>query len=232
MKKTISLFLILCLLLSGCLPKLAPRLGRLKCYDVSKIVENNLPYGGGAISRDWVELLDTDAYGRKLYRYFNDYCHYRLIQQKVEEPYTYYYEDWCYIVRSRNMPEFTEDEVNALKEANDWGKPLDESKMTQLNYVDPLPGFEDPSACRNAVCDYFGCARWEEFMLDAMGVDGNGNEIYLVTVYYENRAQEYLLLVQYDGRQYTILACEETDYLDDFRSSIISFREKYCTKEE
>ncbi|MBO5790774.1 MAG: hypothetical protein J6R40_06410, partial [Clostridia bacterium] len=77
--------------------------------------------------------MERDAQGRELLEFSYDNAFMDdaiktayVICQKYDDDYVYYYEDFAY------MLEFSEtDSIEALKERNNWGKPLDESKMSR-----------------------------------------------------------------------------------------------------
>jgi hypothetical protein len=79
-------------------------------------------------------ILERDSYGRTLNQYtYKNYITDTMqtvfvICQMVDEDeeYIYYYEDINYLVEV-----YTEEELNQLKQENDWEKPLDESKMSR-----------------------------------------------------------------------------------------------------
>lgn len=101
---------------------------------------------------EWLQegkLLETDAYGRELYLYrrgfwhslgfYDSLCIYGICQSyDADQEYVYAYEDMFYIM-GESADAFSEEEIEALKAANDWGLPLDETKMT---YTDVNRGWE------------------------------------------------------------------------------------------
>lgn len=81
---------------------------------------------------DMLEKIDRDEYGRVLFLY-RGYCELikeeteiLIIYQKYDDDYVYYYEDICYTFA---IP--SSETINIIKERNDWGIPLDESKMSR-----------------------------------------------------------------------------------------------------
>jgi len=81
-----------------------------------------------------VEVLDEDDYGRVLFVYCEHEIYAVLVCQKADGDYVYFYPDYNYIAASKQkypaMPEdyFAGDEIEALKEINDWNMEPDESK--------------------------------------------------------------------------------------------------------
>lgn len=84
---------------------------------------------GGSFS---CEILETDSKGRILYEYTaenivtgdNDTA--LVICQKIDADYVFYYEDICYL-----LSEYSAQEIEQLKTANDWDSPLDSGKMSK-----------------------------------------------------------------------------------------------------
>ena len=89
---------------------------------------------------DHIEILETDSYGRKLAVYIGDsnlnkYIICLLISQKTEDDYVYYYSDKNFIFQDYNKGikietyddiknYCTQDQINTLKENNDWEQEL------------------------------------------------------------------------------------------------------------
>jgi len=81
-----------------------------------------------------VEVLGEDNYGRILFFYYEYKMCAILVCQKADRDYAYFYPDYNFIAASKqkdpSVPEdyFTSDEIEALKEINDWNREPDESK--------------------------------------------------------------------------------------------------------
>lgn len=88
--------------------------------------------------RDQIELLDTDEYGRKLYRLkglsvtIGPAIEMYIVSQMKDNGYVYYYPDKCYLIREEKLEEFSEVQVEKLKDQNDWGKPLSGEMMHRI----------------------------------------------------------------------------------------------------
>ena len=83
--------------------------------------------------RTYWDVIEKDAQGRELFEIVEDnafmdeaYEMVYVICQKYDDDYVYYYEDSAHMLKSSKT-----DSIEALKERNDWGKPLDESKMSR-----------------------------------------------------------------------------------------------------
>ena len=155
--KVLALCLLLSVLLTSCY-----RPGTLGAtgYDEAYAVANNaIPIftniGMDSYRFDLVKLLDTDEYGRTLYEYCCNVCNATSVSDEkfyvslliVCQSYSKdgrksvtasWYAD-CWVAASRpefEYYDFDESTVLSLKEENDWGKPLDDSKMS--HYTDIL----------------------------------------------------------------------------------------------
>ena len=86
-----------------------------------------------------VEILETDAHGRILFYYHEGIieqgCGYGILQ-KEQNGYAYFYEDDCVLCADDDWGYgavtheewFTQEEIDAFKQRNDWGKPINEGK--------------------------------------------------------------------------------------------------------
>ena len=83
-----------------------------------------------------IEVIETDSEGRILFEYsapdvirggsIENYQTALVICQKYDDDYVYFYEDICYLKQYD-----TDEAIDRLKEQNDWGKALDESKCSR-----------------------------------------------------------------------------------------------------
>lgn len=114
------------------------------------IAEYQVPFAEMSSRWNEVVLIERDKFGRELYSYksegsytnvLSDYMDESfsnapvivyLIAQKSDDDFVYCYENLCY----EYVPSLDEDNtdiVKALKDVNDWGKPIDDSKLTALS---------------------------------------------------------------------------------------------------
>lgn len=214
-------------------------LGRTGFYEAQYILDANVPAFGSlndAGRSDRVELLETDAYGRTLFRHrvrvgertddwqIDTYLTTLVICQKKDEQMAYYYPDFCWLGKlseqSGTYAEFTEEEIALIKERNDWDKPLENERMQSVlydgrlykdiqAYWHPLTGAtgREYTALQALVCNYL------DLHYD---VDANFRYKYLE----ENASGLRAVWVSIDGQQYfcllnvskkTIQACEPYD---------------------
>lgn len=134
--------MIAMLFVSSCSSSMPP-LARSQLYEVQKIATLNIPtYTEISIEdvkyMNYAKVSERDEYGRSLYMYIgkgicgevNGTESYMIISQKCENEMVYYYPDVCYIANTSANCNFSTDEIELLKDRNDWGKPLEERKMS------------------------------------------------------------------------------------------------------
>ena len=88
-----------------------------------------------------IVVLEEDSYGRILFLYRDQsdfsswfqWCKGLFIAQKSEDSTVWFYEDFCYKMWG-GTEELDWAYVDTLKEQNDWGKPINETKMSKLKY--------------------------------------------------------------------------------------------------
>ena len=149
MKKYVSFLLAVCIILlpvfaSGCLPRNYSG-DNIDLYTVavnSIFGANGCASNGEAVCDPFIEIIDSDEYGRVLFFYYegnrgnNSYS--ILIMQKATDDAVYFYEDLCYSTYTivdetpfwygEYYKVYTDADYSTLKERNDWGKEIDESK--------------------------------------------------------------------------------------------------------
>jgi len=217
MKKAKSaLLLILCvLLLAGCRT-------HSKNFDVVACASFAVP---GMICNDLkgrgytCEILETDAQGRVLFSYATK----NLITGEEETAVVIcqastsrrvcFYEDICYYFGKPDVQK-----TGALKEINDWGEPLDYSKMSRRAYSITLdlylsrgnkPNYDKVvSACTNA----FHTTKANIAELVFQDTDAQGSSLYWFSLKEENRYVNYFVIVNQD---YEVASMSLTGMLDD-----------------
>lgn len=152
-KRITGLLLITCMnlfLFTGCRGiQLEPQPYGGDNMELYTIAAFNIPYVDEFGSAVKIKVLEEDEYGRILFCVsFSSNAFYApldssrpvmysfAICQKADEGRTYYYEDDCFHLYLTE-DEFTTKEKNILLEANDWGKPLNEEKMTSRPIIEP-----------------------------------------------------------------------------------------------
>ena len=142
------LVLVFCTAFSGCVYKGYTGENPELCSIAWASVPTLFGYrsNGEAVYDAEVNILQTDDYGRVLYSYNESRdgnTFFLLIMQYKDDLNAYYYDDDCYLfihLESKDSPlDLTDSEIQALKEANDWGKPIDQSKCTSTQIVTKKP---------------------------------------------------------------------------------------------
>jgi len=132
MKKLIVMLIVCAFILSGCHDKFRYYGKYPECFSVA--VYNLLGITGHEM--DEIKVLDQDSKGRILFSFYswgfsigeNPDLYSVLICQKTDDEYVYFYPDYQFVLSSTKNG-ISEKEIDELKEKNDWGKELDESKM-------------------------------------------------------------------------------------------------------
>ena len=116
-----------CLLLLGCEPpKYGYRPGEQGYWYVTNIMHRQMP---GLTSGDQPpKLIETDSYGRELWCFSDCYIIYQAHDDTENAETVWFYEDWCFLIGYFDPP--NEEEVERLKEQNDWGHPLQKEEMS------------------------------------------------------------------------------------------------------
>ena len=159
-------------------------------------------------------LIDEDEYGRRLMSVgiatgydLNALC----IVQRVDEKYVYYYDNVNYICID-DYQEYEAYQVEKLKEANDWGEPLDEEKMVkrELNSDSDLLAAMNYGNIHNVenskrifeknICIPTGY-KYDIIICDW---DATGKEIYLASTFSPREplgdwGKHYLMVINADG---------------------------------
>lgn len=166
--------------------------------------------------RDWehdFEILESDDYGRIMYKFyttktpdsqlFNSSA--IVICQKLTNSYSYYYDNICYLIGDN---EFTLEQINDLKSKNDWGNPIDKSKLTKKKIGFSLVFYDiylydytslDYRDSLNCICEALGIS--EENVLMCMPDDMNTKDkvLFFISVLVDNGAEEkYFLIMDSD----------------------------------
>ena len=118
-----------CLLLLGCTLPMYGGHGTQGWY-VTTVMYRQMP--GFTSGNQPPELIETDSYGRELWcfaDYFADcYVVYQAHDDTEKAEAVWFYEDWCFLIGEPDAP--NEEEVERLKERNDWEQPLQKEKMS------------------------------------------------------------------------------------------------------
>lgn len=250
-KRILSLFalFLIALLLASCYRP--GTVGAGKLYAVNAVVHRDVPVlpmgGADGIKFNEASVLTKDQYGRTLYS-FSAYCGafkgtvtLRIVVQKEKENFAYYYADDCYIFKAGRDVSFEAAEMQALLDCNDWGKPLQEEKLSRTQYknrdwhADVITSTDYLESEKKLLRTYLGLQDREDIFvtIDGLEVDAAKNQILRVTVE-DTQTREtlhaYWILYNADSEE-PVLVCEEIVDLnmENIKESLRAFREKYFT---
>ncbi|MCL2253498.1 MAG: hypothetical protein FWC09_03565 [Lachnospiraceae bacterium] len=131
MKKNLILYaLLILILLSGCEGTSTPKLYPGDYSDLYTVAINTMLDSWGAVG-GWysirINIIEQDAYGRVLFQYYESKVnHCLIISQLTEEQFVYFYPDYNFISSSEDN--FSMEQINELKERNDWNMDLNIDK--------------------------------------------------------------------------------------------------------
>ena len=240
-KKLLAVILVVFLIFSGCDAGYnRASAGASEFYNAMTVVQTSVPHIGGMDLRlDGIELLETDRYGRSLFRYFFALTNSEafLIVQKTEGALVYYCEDYCYLYNQQKGAT-SESDINWLKEQNGWNLPTTARKTVCLDYTNASPdhvGIENHLDVGKKILLYLQenqpNAPWEEAKVDLNCLEnypGYGQIIYVV-LNGNNTTMQCLVLYDQSAAE-PVVVLENIQQEDDLRELIISFKGTYCQK--
>ena len=250
MKKfSILIAFILCglFLLSGC-NKMLYRLGRLgeeQNYQAFYILYVDNPFhtlwADEATKFDLAELVETDQYERKLFRYRGHisnlygngedfYITSLVVCQQVAGDYAYYYEDYCWLTKTNPQDEegfasFSDEEIALLKSRNDWDKELSSEKMRSVQYKNiKTETFPDYEKMKQSFCNYMEVStnEMETFSPSYLERGEGGKQVVFI------RSVLGIYICMIDRTDYSVIALEEYEGdLLQCQDAIHEFKEKH-----
>lgn len=254
MKKwVLSLFAVflISLLLASCYRP--GTIGAERLYAVNWVVHRDVPVqpmgGADGIKFNEASVLKGDRYGRTLYSYtadcglFDEEVTMRIVVQKEKGDFAYYYADDCYILKVGCDASFDAAEMEILLENNDWGKPVQEGKLSRTQYKnrdwhgDVVSSTDYLHSEKKLLRAYLGLQDRDNLLvaIDGLEVDAAKNQILLVTVddaETRETIHAYWILYNADSEE-PVLVCEEIVDLnmENIKESLRAFREKYFTSD-
>ena len=212
MKRIVHLSLLLAVLLTSTACELPPY--RNVDDGLFTIAANAIPNGYAAHGAANTKVLERDDYGRILFVYTMtapDDAYYELyalvVCQQRDEKRVAFYEDFCFIVKDGWDTTFDEAMVAALKEQNDWGRPLQAERMIWRDIVQggkdsarSIGYLESALLAEDIVSGIVGSA-WEN---DAVlsDVDANGKMLLFVRCWPKDvreSTKRYFVMLEPDG---------------------------------
>lgn len=238
MKRIIIIILVFVIVLIGCDAGYNRySAGASDYYDAMTVIQASVPHIGGMDLRlDSIVLLETDNYGRQLFRYSlaSDRSEILLITQKTENTLVYYFEDYCYLICDNEG--FTESDIAWLKNQNDWEIPLETNKCIYVDFEDSVPDHVDIDnqfdVKKNILAFLHSYYPEKNGIQISIGINAlenypNCGRIILVDAYFDNSLSMYLVLYN-DVENDPIIAFEKIQSVDTIRDEIIEFKEMYC----
>lgn len=227
---------IVALSLSSCAQPGSPAANDLE--NAYAIVTDNVPFADNTndLQFDRASIIEVDNWGRSLIRYrtpsvsLSDYIEIYLICQKTENGLTYFYRDYCYIIRYEESEPFSEDAIALLKERNDWNKALDMSKMGCVSLEKPdnvlyRPDFEKLLLLRLGLSSEYGV------ISHAMDYISPGQQLYFANVFLldeeKNRLFDKYYLIICESGSRPIVASQEIENSVDCQDAVAAFRSNW-----
>ena len=152
------------------------------------------------------KVLEEDRMGRILYNYttYNSLTDCQetvtIICQGYDKEYVYYYEDQCYLRGSAAASD-----ISQLKEANDWGKPLDHDKMSRREVIITSDRWLNTNTDFDYMDSRFTCCQKLHIQYEQINdlyisdADGAGNSLYVLEIDRDGLEDCYLALFDKSG---------------------------------
>lgn len=205
----------------------------------AQVVRNNVLCTNGKSHGEAVSLdiIEKDSYERTLFSYSmyvaGAYGYEQIyavaICQKYDKDYTYYYEDACFIV-AESASNIGQDDIDHLKDENDWGTPLIESKMTsrqidvdtnifsKMSVEEIFNAEMKPSVGSNVTCRFTDFDKHGKILFFVVVNDADFSDEVTVTQKY------YLMIVSENGTYDKDTFVSKIDNLYDYQSQLHSFK--------
>ena len=239
MKRIVYLSMLLAVLLTSTACELPPY--RNVDDGLFTFAANAIPNGYAAHGAANTKVLERDDYGRTLFVYTMtapDDAYYELyalvVCQQRDEKRVAYYEDFCFIVKDGWDTTFDEAMVAALKEQNDWGRPLQAERMIWRDIVQggkdsarSIGYLESALLAEDIVSGIVGSA-WEN---DAVlsDVDANGKMLLFVRCWPKDvreSTKRYFVMLEPDGSCAGGSCCKEIASVYQYQAQLHAFKEK------
>ena len=186
-------------------------------------------------------LIDEDEYGRRLMSVKIETAYgisALCIVQRFDAEYVYYYDNVSYVCLG-DYREYKAYQVEELKDANDWGEPLDEAKMVkrELNEKNNLVPAMHAMNIRNAESskkifeENISIPTGYKYSIRICDWDATGKEIYLASTYTMEDTKRvwqkhYLMVINADGTYNPETFMVEFDDLKKSNQPLAEVKEK------
>lgn len=201
-----------------------------------------------------VRILEEDDFGRVLFAYRgmsfltkNGHMQFALVvSQRTTTKYSYFYPDvnfiTCEVLTSKlysldGIPEeatntyFTQEEIEFLKQRNDWNKPLNEEKLFQVKISNVKSWAIDFDKTKSELQRAF--PELKRYSLEPFIIDTDDNMIYCARqMWYDENLQQYerdkayLVIFDKDGNIYED-GIEEIIDIWDYEEQLIAFKARF-----
>lgn len=239
MRKILVLILVAGLMFSACdAGYKRDSAGASEFYNAMSVIHTCVPHLGGMDLRlDRIELLESDDYGRSLFRYFFALTNSEafLIIQKTEGSLVYYCEDYCYLYSEYNGAT-TESDIRWLKEQNSWNMPTTARKIISLDFSNITPdhvGIENHLDVGKDILLYlkenYPNSEWTDARIGLNCLENYPCSGQIIFVEVRGNEMIKTCLVLYDqSNDNPLTALEIIQENADLREEIIFFKERYC----
>lgn len=241
MRKILVLILVTLLMLSACdAGYKRDSAGASEFYNAMSVIHTCVPHWGGMDLRlDRIELLETDDYGRTLFRYMFALTGSEafLIVQKTEGSFVSYCEDYCYLY-AQEKDTINKNNIDWLKEQNSWNAPTTARKIVSLDFSAVSPdhvGIENHLNVRQIILQYlnetYPDIEWENTKINLNCLEnypGLGQIIFITDA--SNYIDTQYLVLYDQSAENPVIALKTVQDEADLRETIISFKEEYCLK--
>lgn len=167
--------------------------GHSELYSVANV---SVPFVTGNYDWEQVEIIEKDSYGRIMFKYrsistmLSDYCgsylYALVVCQMYDKDYSYYYDNDSFIYLRENGSASDED-VQRLKSWNDWGKPINQSKMRYVkNSFNDVPKNVAENV-KNNISAYLSDNDELKRSYDVISTDNYKRYLYAIREYKENK---------------------------------------------
>ena len=181
---------------------------------------------------DGIYIQETDGYGRVLYicttfQPESSGRTYLLIAQKYDEEYVYYYSDFNFIFineEASRHPDYTEEQVEALKTLNDWDKELDEAKFIKAKISTTKPKSSIKRSTVEQAAIKAGIDRSGSMPCIYLYEDAKGRHLFRITKYSPTR--QYLFIINSDGTYDKDICLEMLSDQYNYQQQLADFKKK------
>ncbi len=180
----------------------------------SVLWNNGYSYQTERVTDPQIEIIDTDEFGRTLFTYYEKYYagaklsfSALMISQGSLDGYVYFYEDSNYLIKeqelySKELKNFTKEEIDYLKSLNDWNKVIDLQKCTKkkINKNKQDIPVNSQNIVEKTIAEFNLVGAKYNINLDYLTNDDNGNFIvYGLIICFDEKDIYFAAMVKKNG---------------------------------